>query len=576
MNGARGQFATRLGFILAAAGSAVGLGNIWKFPYLAGANGGAVFLILYLGIVFTVGLSVMLAELAIGRAGEKNPVGAFKHLQGGPWVGVGYLGVFAGFVILSFYSVVGGWTLAYALKTATGLLGLGDAKALGGAFASFVGDPVEPVLYHAVFMGLTVAVVSRGINSLNQRVMKGGLGGQIHLMDETTGVLGKIASDIQAGVMQARMVPIKGVFSRFRRIVRDISSDIGKNVNLVIEGEETELDKNLVDSPGDPLTHMIRNAIDHGIEDLEIRRKLGKPERGVVTLRAFHQGNNICIVVADDGKGLNAELLVQSALTKKLITKKQADQLTEKETSVVEEYLERGGDALILVENVLVTTPDKPLSAEAFSRNPSLNNILNQWGVNVGDDIVVDLASHAGSDVGSPATRNYEDHKALTEGLDYTFYVRPRSIVPLKGRRSTLKLAPIVMTASVDKSWAETDRTLKVLYDPLVEIKGPVALGFVMMEDKRDLMTSDTRLIVFTDADFLTNIYINQYSNARMGLNAVNWLVEVESQVFVAPKDIKVERLDLTSKQRRQVAVVLFLMPLMIALGGVMVWWRRC
>ncbi len=172
MAGERGQFSTRLGFVLAAAGSAIGLGNIWKFPYLAGENGGAVFLILYIGIVFTVGLSVMLAELAIGRTGEKNPVGAFAHLKGGPWVAVGYMGVFTGFVILSFYSVVGGWTVAYAVKTATGLLALADAAALGDAFGAFVADPLEPIVYHGLFMALTISVVARGIDSGIERACR--------------------------------------------------------------------------------------------------------------------------------------------------------------------------------------------------------------------------------------------------------------------------------------------------------------------------------------------------------------------------------------------------------------------
>jgi two-component system chemotaxis sensor kinase CheA len=173
--------------------------------------------------------------------------------------------------------------------------------------------------------------LSKDINLINQRMVKTDLWVQISSIEETTGVLGKIASDIQAGVMQARMVPIKGVFSRFRRIVRDISSDIGKDVQLVIEGEETELDKNLVDSLGDPLTHMVRNAIDHGIEDPETRKKLGKPVEGTIMLSAFHQRNNICIEVSDDGKGLNPDYIAQHAKEKKLITQQQADQLTDKE-----------------------------------------------------------------------------------------------------------------------------------------------------------------------------------------------------------------------------------------------------
>ncbi len=160
----RGHFGTRLGFILAAAGSAIGLGNIWKFPYLAGENGGAVFLILYLGFVFTIGLSIMLAELAIGRTTQRNPVGAFKTLKRGPWTAVGAMGVFAGFFILSFYSVVGGWTFAYAFKSATGLLATQDIKILGNAFGGFISNPIEPLIYHALFMVITITIVLRGVD----------------------------------------------------------------------------------------------------------------------------------------------------------------------------------------------------------------------------------------------------------------------------------------------------------------------------------------------------------------------------------------------------------------------------
>lgn len=154
---------------------------------------------------------------------------------------------------------------------------------------------------------------------------------EIHSLDEMTGILGKIASDIQTAVMQARMVPIKGVFTRFNRIVRDIAKDLGKDVQLVLEGEETELDKNLVDSLGDPLTHMVRNAIDHGIEDPAARKKSGKPLQGTIWLKAFHEGNNVCIEVADDGKGLDPDVLARSALKKKLITADQFNRLTNRE-----------------------------------------------------------------------------------------------------------------------------------------------------------------------------------------------------------------------------------------------------
>ncbi|MCX8128319.1 MAG: sodium-dependent transporter [Synergistetes bacterium] len=163
MSNARGSWTSRVGFIMAAAGSAIGLGNIWKFPYLTGKNGGFAFLIVYLAIVFTMGISVMLAEVVIGKAAQRNPVGAFAKLGGGLWPLVGFMGLVAGFIILSFYSVVAGWTIAYMIKAPTGLLASTDPKVLGDIFGKFVSDPVEPLIYHAIFMALTILIVAAGI-----------------------------------------------------------------------------------------------------------------------------------------------------------------------------------------------------------------------------------------------------------------------------------------------------------------------------------------------------------------------------------------------------------------------------
>lgn len=154
---------------------------------------------------------------------------------------------------------------------------------------------------------------------------------EVRHIDETTGALGKVAAYIQAAVMQTRMVPIRGVFSRFNRIVRDMAKELNKDVTLVLDGEDTELDRNLIDTIAEPLIHLVRNAIDHGIEDTHTRRDAGKPERGTITLRAFHQGNNVCVEVQDDGKGLDARVLAESAIRKKLVTEDQVAQLTERE-----------------------------------------------------------------------------------------------------------------------------------------------------------------------------------------------------------------------------------------------------
>lgn len=160
----REHWSGRFGFIMATAGSAVGLGNIWKFPYEAGQHGGGAFLLLYLLFIALFGLSLVIAELLIGRTAQRNPVGAFATLGGRGWPLVGGIGVLAGFVILSFYIIVAGWTLAYLGFMTGGPLGA-DTDALGQRFGAFVSDPVAPILYAALFMVLCVGVVIGGVNA---------------------------------------------------------------------------------------------------------------------------------------------------------------------------------------------------------------------------------------------------------------------------------------------------------------------------------------------------------------------------------------------------------------------------
>lgn len=162
-NGEREQWGSRIGFILAAAGSAVGLGNIWRFPYITGQYGGAAFVFLYVALVFVIGFSVMLAEIAIGRRAQLNAVGSFKKLKGGAWPLVGWMGVAAGFIILSYYAVIGGWTIKYFIITWTGLMEAGAAGKAGDVFGGFVTNTPQVILYQAIFMLATIWVVYRGI-----------------------------------------------------------------------------------------------------------------------------------------------------------------------------------------------------------------------------------------------------------------------------------------------------------------------------------------------------------------------------------------------------------------------------
>lgn len=168
----REQWGSRFGFIMAAAGSAVGLGNIWKFPYLAGTQGGGAFLVVYLVIMASIGAALIMAEIAIGRSAKKNPVGAFRVLGGGFWSATGVLGVITGFMILSFYSVVGGWTVAYLVKSVFGTIKSAQPELLEAQFDGLVSAVWEPIFYHGVFMVLTMGIVIAGVAEGIERSVK--------------------------------------------------------------------------------------------------------------------------------------------------------------------------------------------------------------------------------------------------------------------------------------------------------------------------------------------------------------------------------------------------------------------
>jgi two-component system chemotaxis sensor kinase CheA len=150
------------------------------------------------------------------------------------------------------------------------------------------------------------------------------------LMD-TIAQVDYLTSELQAVVMRARMMPIAKVFSKFPRIVRDLSRDLNKEVELLIYGEETEVDKSVIESIHDPLVHLIRNAIDHGIETPQERKAVGKPEKGKVILRAEHEGNFIVITVEDDGRGIDPERVKRKAVEKKIITEQEASSISDRD-----------------------------------------------------------------------------------------------------------------------------------------------------------------------------------------------------------------------------------------------------
>lgn len=171
------QWTSRWAFIMAATGSAVGLGNIWKFPYMVGESGGAAFVFIYLICVGLIGIPIMMAEVMIGRRGRRSPINTMRVLAKNEncnplWRLLGWMGVLAGFLILSYYSVIAGWTLSYAVKTGGGVFSAVTADGAKNLFGEFVGDPEKLMFWHTLFMIMTVSVVARGLEHGIEKAVK--------------------------------------------------------------------------------------------------------------------------------------------------------------------------------------------------------------------------------------------------------------------------------------------------------------------------------------------------------------------------------------------------------------------
>ena len=171
-----GQWANRTVFILAATGSAVGLGNIWKFPYITGENGGGTFVLVYLLCIALIGVPIMMAEITLGRRGKQSPINTMAALaseegRSRAWVWLGWMGVAAGFLILSYYSVIAGWAMSYVFRTGGGMFLGVTADGANRIFSDLVGDPERLLAWHTLCMVMTMIIVARGVkNGLEKAV----------------------------------------------------------------------------------------------------------------------------------------------------------------------------------------------------------------------------------------------------------------------------------------------------------------------------------------------------------------------------------------------------------------------
>ncbi|MEI7462561.1 MAG: chemotaxis protein CheA, partial [Pirellula sp.] len=173
-----------------------------------------------------------------------------------------------------------------------------------------------------------------GINTLQQQLQVLEHGRRSFLqLNEAIDQFSRVSDGLQRGVLDTRMVPVGPLFNRFKRTVRDISGELNKSVNFVIHGEKTELDKRMIDALGDPLVHLVRNAIDHGLESEDVRKSRGKPVAGTLTLEAVHSGNNVLIYVRDDGGGINVEKIKKRVLERGIATSSELENMSDHEIS---------------------------------------------------------------------------------------------------------------------------------------------------------------------------------------------------------------------------------------------------
>lgn len=246
------QWSSKMTFVLAAAGSAVGLGNIWRFSYMVGDSGGAAFVLVYLACVAVVGLPVLVAEWLIGRRGQKNPINAMSELahksgQTKAWALVGVSGVLAAFLILSFYSVIGGWSLSYTLNSVTGAFTGQDADGVGAIFGGLLSSPGLLLMWHTAFMALVIWIVAQGVTKGLEGAVRTMMPALVVLMlvlvgyGMTTGHFGEALafmfrpdwSALTGGVVLAAMGQAFFTLSLGMGIMMAYGSYLGEDVNLL-------------------------------------------------------------------------------------------------------------------------------------------------------------------------------------------------------------------------------------------------------------------------------------------------------------------------------------------------------
>jgi two-component system chemotaxis sensor kinase CheA len=258
-------------------------------------------------------------------------------------------------------------------------------------------------------------------------------------LTETVEHMARVSSDLQSIVLKLRMVPVDSVFNRFPRMIRDLAKTLDKKIDLVITGADTELDRTVIDEIGDPLVHLLRNSVDHGIETVEERLAAGKPETGTIYLRAFHSGNHVFIEVEEDGRGINHERVRKTAIKNGVVTEEQAKQLTPDEVNML-------------------------IFAAGFSTADKISDIS---GRGVGLDVVKSKITSLGGNV--TIDSNFGRGTKFSVQLPLTLSIISAMLIKLGSEKYAIPLSSIVETGIIRK-----EQILHVHGNKMIEFRNTI------------------------------------------------------------------------------------------------------
>ncbi|WP_054958688.1 chemotaxis protein CheA [Paenibacillus dakarensis] len=300
-------------------------------------------------------------------------------------------------------------------------------------------------------------------------------------LTDTVEHMSRVSSDLQNIVLKLRMVPVDTVFNRFPRMVRDLAKSLDKKIDLIITGAETELDRTVIDEIGDPLVHLLRNSVDHGIEPVEDRVAAGKSDTGKVHLRAFHSGNHVFIEIEDDGRGIIRENIIQSALQKGVVTEEQAASMSDEEAHQL-------------------------LFAPGFSTAEKISDVS---GRGVGLDVVKSKIVSLGGNVTIHSTPGKGTNFSVQ--LPLTLSIIAAMLIKMGSEKYAIPLTSIMETGIIKKSQIRTVHGIRMI--PFREAHIPIiSLSRVFdVPDFDDLTEEETEIVVIRKGDRLAALAIDDF-----------------------------------------------------------------